>query len=150
MGAAAPPSPHSIGDDATQATFSDAAAGWEIFRETEGQASRDEINAALTDRGYNPISKRTVTHYRKLLRLGYTEYVSINRLDLRHSNESVFDVADRSRYRDRPYSNCSAGLLVRAVCGGLPLGARGVVWCEACRWRNVSLSWRRSWRRRRR
>jgi hypothetical protein len=49
-------------------------------------------------------------HYEKLTRLGYSEYVSINRLDIRHANDSVFDLADRSRYADQALA--SPGTLV--------------------------------------
>ena len=88
------------------ATFEDAAAGWDIFRRARRTPpSRTQINAALMGRGRRPISERTYGHYEKLLRLGYSEYVSINRLDVRHANDSVFDLADRSRYLDRVTSN---------------------------------------------
>lgn len=70
-----------------------------------GQVSRAQLNVALRSRGREPISDRTYNHYRKLMRLGYTEYVPINRLDIRHANESVFDVSDRARYVDREFSS---------------------------------------------
>jgi hypothetical protein len=87
------------------ATFEDAATGWGVFRDRHGDVSRTQLNAALRARGHDVISNRTYGHYQKLLRLGYSEYVSINRLDLRHANDSVFDLADRSRYLDRALSN---------------------------------------------
>jgi len=83
------------------ASFEDAVAGWEIYRSRQGAVSRTQLNQALLVQGLEPIAERTFTHYGKLLRLGYNEYVSINRLDIRHANESIFDISDRSRYQDR-------------------------------------------------
>lgn len=76
------------------ASFEDAAAGWETYRDRDGAVTRSQLNQALRMRGFEPISNRTYAHYNKLLRLGYTEYVSINRLDIRHANDSLFDVTD--------------------------------------------------------
>lgn len=83
------------------ASFEDAVAGWEIYRNRQGSVSRTQLNQGLRAQGLEPIAERTFVHYGKLLRLGYSEYVSINRLDIRHANESIFDVSDRSRYQDR-------------------------------------------------
>ena len=83
------------------ASFEDAGAGWDIYNGLDGGVSRIQLNQSLHAIGLNPISSRTYAHYGKLLRLGYSEYVSINRLDIRHANDSLFDVADRSRYQDR-------------------------------------------------
>lgn len=80
------------------ADFGDAAAGWEIFRPRGGEIGRQQLNIALENLGHNPVSPRTYRHYQKLLRMGFREYVSINRLDIRYANDSVFDVSDRSRY----------------------------------------------------
>lgn len=87
------------------AQFEDAAIGWGIFRGRRGSVSRSQLNQALRARGRKPISDRTYSHYQKLMRLGYTEYVSINRLDVRHANESIFDVSDRSRYLELSISD---------------------------------------------
>ncbi len=83
------------------ASFEDAVVGWEIYRSRQGGVSRTQLNQSLSSQGLEPIAERTFTHYGKLLRLGYSEYVSINRLDIRHANDSVFDINDRSRYQDR-------------------------------------------------
>jgi hypothetical protein len=99
------------------ASFEDAAAGWVIFRNRDGSVSMPQLNQALRALGKEPISLRTYAHYGKLMRLGYSEYVSINRLDLRHSNESIFDLADRSRYVDRDLG--SPGRLVLPTGAGL-------------------------------
>lgn len=82
------------------ASFEDARTGWDIYRSRSGDVSRPQLNEALRSRGLDPISPRTFGHYEKLRRLGYDEYVSINRLDIRHSSGSIFDLADRSRYDD--------------------------------------------------
>jgi hypothetical protein len=97
------------------ATFEDALTGWEIFFAQSGEVSRSQLNAALTSRGRQPISDRTYKHYSKLLRLGYSDYVSINRLDIRHANESIFDDGDRARYSDRELSSPGRLLLPRAL-----------------------------------
>lgn len=96
------------------ARFEDALTGWEIYRSRSGQVSKDQLNAALRARGREPISDRTFRHYGKLLRLGYVDYVSINRLDVRHANESTFDDGDRARYADRGLSSPGRLLLPRA------------------------------------
>src|SRR5690606_34662734 len=75
------------------ARYEDAAAGWTIFREHHGHITLEELNQMLRAQGRRPVAKRTFNHYRKLYRLGYEEYVSINRLDLRHASGSVFDIA---------------------------------------------------------
>lgn len=83
------------------ARFIDAAEGWGIYRQHQGEISLPEINEALRERGYRAVSNRMYRHYERLRRFGYSEYLSINRLDLRHATDSVFDVADRSRYMSR-------------------------------------------------
>lgn len=96
------------------ARFEDALTGWEIFLARSEGVSRSQLNAALRARGREPISDRTYKHYSKLLRLGYSDYVSINRLDIRHANESIFDDGDRARYSDREVSSPGRLLLPRA------------------------------------
>jgi hypothetical protein len=96
------------------AQFEDALTGWEIFLARSGGVSRNQLNAALSARGRQPISDRTYKHYRKLLRLGYSDYVSINRLDIRHANESIFDDGDRARYSDREVASPGHLLVPRA------------------------------------
>lgn len=96
------------------ARFEDALTGWEIFLARAGEVSRNQLNAALRSRGREPISDRTYKHYGKLLRLGYSDYLSINRLDIRHANESIFDDGDRARYSDRETSSPGQLLLPRA------------------------------------
>jgi len=95
------------------ASFKDAAAGWEIYRDWQDPITRTELNQILWAQGFKPISNRTFKHYNKLLQLGYTDYVSINRLDIRHANNSVFDLSDRSRYQDRSLNY--DGLLVLPI-----------------------------------
>lgn len=107
------------------ATFEDAASGWDIYEAAGGRVDRTQLNQALLARGFEPISERTYAHYRKLDRLGYAEYVSINRLDIRHSNDSVFDVADRARYLDRRLD--SPGTLTVPAAEGLVTYSGSVV-----------------------
>lgn len=83
------------------ANFEDAAIGWDIYRGRNGEVTRAQLNQRLRARGALEISPRTFKHYEKLHRLGYTEYLSINRLDIRHANDTIFDIGDRSRYRDQ-------------------------------------------------
>jgi hypothetical protein len=85
----------------TQARFIDGAEGWAIYQQSADEISLPEINQALRSRGYRKVSERMFQHYMKLERLGYDDYMSINRLDLRHATNSVFDVVDRSRYMGR-------------------------------------------------
>lgn len=94
------------------AQYRDAAKGWELFRSTHGNVTLEEINQFLTARGYHPIALRTFNHYRKLQRLGYSSYVSINRLDIRHASLSTFDVEDRARYLERSISTKASLVLV--------------------------------------
>ena len=82
------------------ARYEDAAAGWAIYRDRAGRITLEELNQLVRGRGMRPVAQRSFAHYRKLQRLGYEEYVSINRLDLRHASSSVFDIVDRSRYED--------------------------------------------------
>lgn len=96
------------------ARFEDALSGWEIFLARSGNVSKNQLNEALRSRGREPISDRTYRHYSKLLRLGYTDCVSINRLDIRHTNQSIFDDGDRARYSDREVSSPGRLLLPRA------------------------------------
>lgn len=103
----------------TMARFDDALVGWEIFRQRNGNVSRPQLNAAIRQRGKEPIAERTYRHYQKLRRLGYQEYVSINRLDIRHANDPIFDVSDRSRYPDHEMD--SPGRLVLPVASGVDL-----------------------------
>ncbi|KAA3638831.1 MAG: hypothetical protein DWP92_05570 [Armatimonadetes bacterium] len=93
------------------ARFEDAAAGWEVYKSLHGEVSLPEINEAIRAQGFSAVAQRTYSHYEKLARLGYEEYLSINRLDLRHASSSVFDFEDRSRYSDRPL-NSPATLLI--------------------------------------
>jgi hypothetical protein len=96
------------------AGFEDALTGWEIFFDRFGNVSKNQLNEALRSRGGQPISDRTYRHYSKLLRLGYSEYISINRLDIRHANDSIFDDGDRARYSDRQMSSPGHLLLPRS------------------------------------
>lgn len=96
------------------ASFEDAASGWAVFRARSGEVTRAQLNQALRAQGRQPISDRTYAHYQKLLRLGYSEYVSINRLDIRHANDSIFDISDRSRYLENRFDGPGTLLVPQA------------------------------------
>lgn len=83
------------------AKYEDSAAGWHIYRQHGGEIALEELNQLLQARGFRPVAKRSMAHYRKLQRLGYEEYVSMNRLDIKHASDAVFDITDRSRYEDQ-------------------------------------------------
>lgn len=80
----------------------DVQAGWAFYRLSGFGASLDEINQRLVDRGFNPISDRTYSHYRKLARYGYERYVPINQLDVETLRDPVWDAPLRSRFRSTP------------------------------------------------
>jgi len=103
------------------ASYEDAAIGWVIYRDRKGDVGREQLNAALSDLGRSGIAKRTYEHYQKMLKLGYKDYVSINRLDLRHASDSIFDTADRARYPAGVAAG-SATLVVPASTGVAVLG----------------------------
>lgn len=105
------------------ARYRDAAAGWDIYKRLHGEVTLPELNEALQAQGFRRVAPRTYSHYQKLARLGYEEYVSINRLDLRHATSSLFDVSDRSRYSDRPL-DAPAVLLVPGLAAVDRLGGQ--------------------------
>src|SRR5438270_8748797 len=79
----------------------DVQAGWAVFRRSQYEATLDEINHVLQDRGFNPVSGRTYTHYKKLHRYGYERYVPINQLDVETLRDPVWDTPLRHRYLSR-------------------------------------------------
>lgn len=80
------------------ARFEDAQAGWEIFKNSDYSATMDEINKGLIKRGYFPIRPRTYSHYFKLKRNGYLQYIPINQLDVKTLKDPFWDKAVRNRY----------------------------------------------------
>lgn len=64
------------------ASYRDAAAGWEIYRDSHFSLTLDEVNEALRARGYHPVSPRTYDHYERLRRRGIATYLPINRFDV--------------------------------------------------------------------
>lgn len=79
------------------ASTADAAAGWEIYRDSDFALTLDEINATLQRRGHAPVSLRTYRHYGKLQRYGYERYVPINQLDVKTLRDPFIDQARRGR-----------------------------------------------------
>ncbi len=79
------------------ARYEDSAAGWMIFRQHDGDIALEELNQLLQVRGFLPGGGTQYGAFRKLQRLGYEEYISMNRLDLKHASDAVFDITDRSK-----------------------------------------------------
>ena len=60
-----------------------AQAGWEIYRASDYELTLAEVNDELAARERPAVSQRMCTHYRKLHRYGYEQYIPINQLDVR-------------------------------------------------------------------
>ncbi len=84
------------------ARFEDARAGWEIFKGSEYAATLDEINDQLTRRDFSPVAPRTYSHYLKLKKKGYLQYIPINQLDIKTLKDPFWDSAVRNRYTPLP------------------------------------------------
>lgn len=107
------------------ARYEDSAAGWQIYKEYQGEISLEELNEVLKSRGFQPVARRSMAHYRKLARLGYDEYISMNRLDVRHASGTIFDITDRARYEEYQ-TEVEADLYVPAAAASI-IKASGVV-----------------------
>lgn len=79
-------------------SFVDALMGYEYFLEKRGKVSLEEVNDYLDYMGRSPISPRTFTHYRSLLRHGFRSYVPINQFDVSRTLGQLQMAADRRRY----------------------------------------------------
>jgi hypothetical protein len=55
--------------------------GYRLFLTGGTMATLEVINEALRSKGLDPVSQRMYDHYRKLKRLGYSDYVPINQVD---------------------------------------------------------------------
>ncbi len=55
-----------------------AQTGWEIHKASGYELTLVEINDELATRELPPVSQRMYTHYRKLHRYGYEQYIPIN------------------------------------------------------------------------
>jgi hypothetical protein len=75
-----------------------ALAGWDIYKASDYEATLVEINDELLARGLSPVSARMYTHYRKMCRYGYEQYLAINQLDVRTMEDPIWDRALRGRY----------------------------------------------------
>lgn len=60
-----------------------AKRGWTLYRATFPRPSLAEINVQLEASGLEPVSARTLRHYKKLDRYQLSEYLPINELDIR-------------------------------------------------------------------
>lgn len=85
-------------DVTANATPAAARAGWEIFKANAFRGSLDEINAALAQAGFGPVSNRMLRHYRQLASAGYDHYVSINRFDVARAAKAYEGASADSRY----------------------------------------------------
>ena len=83
------------------ATYRDARAGFVIYLEHDGEIWRDALNETLQAHGYTPISKRMMTHYANLFRVGFNRYISINRFDVARASRAYDNMASLSRYKYR-------------------------------------------------
>jgi hypothetical protein len=75
-----------------------AQAGWDAYKASDYEMTLAEINDDLAARDLAPVSQRMYTHYRKLHRYGYEQYIPINQLDVRTMEDPVWDRALRGRY----------------------------------------------------
>jgi hypothetical protein len=80
------------------ANFGDARIGYEHFIYTHGNASIDQINDFLMANNRTPISERTYTHYRSLMRYGFRSYFPINQFDVSRMLGQLPVAPDRRRY----------------------------------------------------
>jgi hypothetical protein len=80
------------------ATFVDLLKGYEYFINKGGKASLEEINDFLINSDRNEISKRAYTHYRSLMRYGFSSYFPINQFDVSRMLGQLPVAPDRRRY----------------------------------------------------
>lgn len=57
--------------------------GWEIYRDSGGNLTREELNSQLRALGLGRVSIRMFDHYGRLNRHGCFEYMPMNELDIR-------------------------------------------------------------------
>lgn len=100
-----------------------AIVGWEVYRDSDHELTLGDINSELASRGLGPVSPRMFTHYRKLQRYGYEQYIPINQLDVRTMENPVWDKALRGRY---PLFPVSAGVRVIVLTDDEPVALEGV------------------------
>lgn len=104
------------------ATFADAQAGWNIFREFDFTLTLEEINDRLKRSGYAAVALRTYRHYQKLRRYGYDHYIPINQLDVKTLQNLVWDASSRNRY---PLVEARLPVVVRVQSEDGPVEFRG-------------------------
>jgi hypothetical protein len=80
------------------AKFVDALKGYEYFLENRGKTSLEDINIYLEIKGRSPISLRTYSHYKKLIKRGIISYVPINQFDVDVTLGRLQMATDRRRY----------------------------------------------------
>ncbi|MFA4902520.1 MAG: PilZ domain-containing protein [Desulfobaccales bacterium] len=80
------------------AKFVDALKGYEYFLENRGKTSLDSVNHFLKSKDRSPISQRTYSHYKKLIKRGIMSYVPINQFDVDITLGRLQMATDRRRY----------------------------------------------------
>lgn len=90
-------------------TPGDARAGFEVFRNANGEISLEDLNQRLTKAGHAPVSDRMYRHYRHLSAAGFNRYISINRFDVARASEPYENLSSNSRYR---YTRSATGVRV--------------------------------------
>jgi hypothetical protein len=79
-----------------------AQTGWSIYKQSDYELTLADINDELTRLKLPPVSARMYSHYRKLHRYGFEQYIPINQLDVRTMEDPVWDRTLRGRYVMRP------------------------------------------------
>lgn len=76
----------------------DTRAGFEIYRSAGTHLSLAELNRELVRLGFRPISERTHSHYKKLIRAGSNRYIPINRFDVARASRAHRNLSSLARY----------------------------------------------------
>ncbi|HJT91240.1 MAG TPA: hypothetical protein VJ777_04765 [Mycobacterium sp.] len=100
-----------------------AQTGWEIYKASDYESTLPEINDELQARSLAPVSQRMYSHYRKLHRYGYEQYIAINQLDVRTMEDPVWDRALRGRY---PLNRVEESVRVLLLANDEPVELLGV------------------------
>lgn len=75
-----------------------AETGWWIYQDSDYELTLSEINDELNRRDLSSVSQRMYSHYRKLHRYGFEQYLPINQLDVKTMSDPVWDRSLRGRY----------------------------------------------------
>ena len=83
----------------------DAAEGYRLYRQHQGDIELGEVNEYLTGLGLREVSPRMYIHYRRLFSHGYESYIPINRFDVAVAGDLAWSEDVRARYPeiDEPF-----------------------------------------------